>query len=136
MMKNFGLAIIVLGLSGIIGCAQTPDGGTSVGPAPDSMETFAQAAVEVGEIGVAEMPGYAASVALMPPSGRAELWQSLKILHDGLHQDGPANLQDTVCEAQAVVEGGGCSNARCSHSASCGLAQWCCAFGEDATFYQ
>lgn len=139
MMKKLALVIITLGLSGIFGCAQNPETtDPNVAPTLDTMK-YARAAVEVGKITVAEMPEFKASVERMSLDERAGVWLTLEQLHDSVHLSGVAEQDAEFCGEETFLveaEGGGCSNARCSHSASCGLAQWCCAFGEDATFYQ
>lgn len=101
-------------------------------PAPDDAAPYAQAAVEVGRVGMAGMRDFEASVARMDPQRRAALWQELKVLHDKVHPTSPKLTSDAV--VAPGEGGGGCSPSRCSHSAGC-RAAWCCAFGEDAVFY-
>ena len=138
MVKTVGVVIMMLGLSGLFGCAQDPGkSDMEVVPTLDTM-TYARAAVEVGKIDVAQMPEFKASVERMNVDERTDLWLNLKDLHDRIHPSEAAGHDAEFCDEQISLEegsGGGCSNQRCSHSSSCGLAQWCCAFGENATFY-
>jgi hypothetical protein len=97
---------------------------------PESTETFARAAVEVGTIDLAHMVEFEASVERMNRNEQTRLWQSLRELHDVVH---PSEIGVSFEEEGG---GGGCDMLACSHSqGKCGQSMWCCAFGENATFY-
>jgi hypothetical protein len=138
MHQRIGLVVILLGLSGIFGCAQTPDkSDTVVAPAPESTVIYAHAAVEVGKIDIAQMPEFQASVERMNLDERAQLWGTLQELHDSVHPSEPAEHDGAAKSGPSGAEAFGCSTAHCSHSdPNSQTAQWCCAFGEDALFYQ
>jgi hypothetical protein len=68
-------------------------------------------------------------------SERAALWHQLIELHEDVHAMQIPDQEFEACPVQQDAAPLGCSNARCSHSAACGLAQWCCMAGEDAVFY-
>jgi hypothetical protein len=132
MLRTLGLVTILLGLSAVLGCIGDP-GKTKVAPIPESTETFARAAVEVGTIDVAHMADYEASVQRMSRDQQTRLWLSLKELHDGAH---PSETPVVFDDEGGSGAGGGCDILKCSHSSGrCGSSMWCCAFGEDKTFY-
>lgn len=138
MPQRLGLVVLLLGLSGIFGCAQTPGkSDTVVTPDPQSTMIYARAAVEVGKIDIAQMPAFQASVEHMNLDERAQLWVTLQELHDSVHPSEPAAHDAVAPSGPSGVESFGCSTAHCSHSdPNSQTAQWCCAFGEDALFYQ
>jgi hypothetical protein len=133
-MRSIALGSVLAGIALLISC-----GGLEPAPAPDPtpapVETvmYARAAVEVGTIDISEMAEFEVSVQRMDLAQRSEIWQKLKVLHENVHPSGAAAAR---ADTSSVKEGGGggCSPARCSHSAGC-TAAWCCAFGEDAVFY-
>jgi hypothetical protein len=125
------LVSIVLGLSGVWSCAEDPSNRDT--KAPESTETFARAAVEVGTINLAGMAEFEASVQRMNRDQQTRLWLSLKELHDGVH---PSDSTVSFGDEGGSGAGGSCDILRCSHTnVTCGSAMWCCAFGEDKTFY-
>jgi hypothetical protein len=137
MAKHLGLAIMIFGLSGIVGCAQAPVGDeTEVAPVPRSTVTYARAAVEVGRIELAQMPAFEAFVERMDVGERTALWLTLKELHDSVH---PSQAPEDDAPSRSVVtplEDFGCRPAACSHSDRYSeTAQWCCALGEDYLFF-
>ncbi|HEX7836993.1 MAG TPA: hypothetical protein VF469_05990 [Kofleriaceae bacterium] len=142
MSKNLSLVVMMLGLSGIYGCAQDPGASdTKLASIPRSPVTYAHAAAEVGKIEIAQMPEFEASVERMTLDERAELWLTLKGLHDGVHPSEAAenvvmSSPGTILQVEDSGGGSGCSTDRCSHSQSSGGTGWfCCSFGENATWY-
>ena len=139
MAQRLGLAIVLLGLSEILGCARAPGGiDTKVEPGPESINAYARGAVEVGRIKISQMSDFEASVERMSPGQRTELWRTLEQLHDRVHPSAAVE-HDATSRAELSVpleDDSGCTRAACSHSdPSCTVAQWCCAFGENALFY-
>jgi hypothetical protein len=131
MTKRFGIFIMIVGLGAIAGCAQSQDD-TKKPPAQTSTLPFARAAVEVGEISLGEMEAYQANVEGMTASKRSQLWQRLAQLHGGVH------AAESSPPLAAVDEGdeAGCTIRACSHAEDDSVTvQWCCAFGEDKTFF-
>lgn len=129
MWRTPGLVFVLLGLSGVLGCAEDPGkGDTKVAVIPASTETFARAAVEVRAIDLTHMVEFEASVARMNSDEQTRLWLSLKELHDLAH---PSEVAVRLDEGET-----GCDILKCSHTVGkCGSSLWCCAFGENATFY-
>ena len=130
MWRTPGLVFIALGLSGVLGCAEDPGkSDTKVAIIPESTETFARAAVEVRAIGLADMVEFEASVERMNSDEQTQLWLSLKELHDLVH---PLETAVRLDEGEET----GCDILKCSHTVGkCGRSMWCCAFGENATYY-
>ena len=135
MSRTLSLVSILLGLSVVLGCTEDPGKrDTKVAVIPESTETFARAAVEVGTIDYAHMAEYAASVQGMNRDQQTRLWLSLKELHDGGAH--PSETPVVYGDEGGSGAGGSCDILKCSHSAvKCGTSMWCCAFGEDKTFY-
>jgi len=135
MVRRFGLLIMILGLCGVCGCAQDPAESnttdTKAVPIPEATVMYARAAVEVRKIKMSQMPEFEASIERMDRGERTALWLSLKELHDSTR---PSNA--AAPRAENFSEEASCTVADCSHSVPyCVVAQWCCAFGEDALFY-
>jgi hypothetical protein len=130
MTKRFGIVIMIVGLSAIAGCAQN-EGDTTKPPAQGSTLQFARAAVEVGEISLGEMEAYQANVIGMNTSERSKLWQRLEQLHGGVHAAASGSPPAGVDEGDDAI----CSSVACSHSGKSKTKLWCCAFNENATFY-
>ncbi len=138
MKRSMTLGSVLVGVALLVSCAGVepgPDPAPAPTPAPAPVDTvlFARAAVEVGTIEMAEMAEFELSVQRMDLTQRSELWQTLKELHANVHPVGAAAAR---VDTSSLKEegGGGCSPERCSHSGGC-KAAWCCAFGEDAVFY-
>lgn len=91
----------------------------------------------VFEIKRHEMPQFEASVERMNLGERTELWLSLKELHDSPHpSQAVEHNAPPRSELSVALEDTGCTRAECSHSEpNCTVAQWCCAFGENALFW-
>src|ERR1041385_3405813 len=86
MWQTRSLVVILLGLSGVLGCSEVPSNDdTKAAMVPESTETFARAAVEVGTIDLAHMVEVEASVERMNRNEQTRLWQSLRELHDVIH---------------------------------------------------
>lgn len=143
MVKHISIAVALFGFVHASGCAQgSGDVDTKAIPIPDSNVVFARAAVEVGQIAIAQMPDFEASVRLMHVDERTELWLTLKELHDGLHPSNATEHELTSSTEQGlqqadtvIAEEAGCTILPCSHSAWSLTAQWCCALGENRMFY-
>lgn len=136
MMRSMALGSVLAGIALLISCGgvePAPEPAPTPASAPASTLLYARAAVEVGTIDSSQMAEFELSVQRMDLAQRSELWRKLEELHANVHPSGAAAARvDT--SSLAAEGGGGCSPERCSHSAGC-RAAWCCAFGENAVFY-
>lgn len=125
-MKVMALVVALAGVALVAACGGVEPNPTQMVQAPESALLYARGAVEVGRIDISQMGDFEAAVQRMDGAQRSALWAQLTELH--------AKVHSSTASTSSALMAPGCSPNRCSHSVGC-LAQWCCAFGEDATYY-